>query len=402
MIDTLLRMARRRNESAVSAEPAGATTSETGKSPVRRREAQFSDFNAILALRERWGLSKDSPENWRRLWRDNPALSLGAANFPIGWVQEANETIVGYLGSIPLLYQYGDQVVLAAATTSYAVDPAYRSRSLGMVGAFFRQPGCDLYLDTTATPAAGKIMQAFRAERLPQLDYGTVLFWVLDPHDFLHSVTKKLQLSPKLGGILATLGSPALHGDIFIRKRRPASGPLRLSCRELRIEEIGDDFQSLWLRKVHERPRLMAWRTPEILRWHFLVPHSSGRPQVLACYNGKTLAGYAIVSTTTVRELGLQKSSVADLFAADDNPETISELLAVAYELAKKNLSDVLEIMGFPESVRNIFRVSKPYSRRYPACPYFYKTDNPALRNVLVNEDSWYACPYDGDATLHA
>ena len=402
MIDTLLRMARRRNESAVSAESARAATSETGKIPVRRREALFSDFNAILALRERWGLSQDSPENWRRLWRDNPALSLGAANFPIGWVQEANDTIVGYLGSIPLLYQYGDQKVLAAATTSYAVDPAYRSRSLGMVGAFFRQPGCDLYLDTTATPAAGKIMQAFKAERLPQQDYETVLFWVLDPQDFLHSVAKKLQLSPRLAGILATLGSAALHGDILLRKRRPASRPGRLSCRELRVEEIGDDFQSLWFRKVHERPRLMAWRTPEILHWHFLIPHSKSSPQVLACYDGKTLAGYAIVLTTSVRELGLKKSSVADVFVADDKPEVVSELLAGAYELAKKSLSDVLEIMGFPESVRSICRVWNPYSRRYPACPYFYKTDNIALRNVLVNQDCWYACPYDGDATLHA
>ena len=308
---------------------------------------------------------------------------------------------VGYLGSIPLLYQYGYQTILAAATTSYAVDPVYRSRSLGLVGSFFRQEGCDLYLNTTATVAAGKIMRAFKADQLPQKDYEVVLFWVLDTSTFLHSVMNKLEVPASLGNVLAALASPVLNGDIVIRKRRPVKATTSRCCRELRVDEIGDDFESLWLRRLEEKPRLFAHRTPEVLRWHFRTFHAQHQPQVLACYERGFLLGYAVLLTETVPHLGLQKSLVADLFVARDEPDVITELLAGAYELAKKNRSDILEMMGFPEGIRSICRSSKPYSRSYPACPFFYRTDHPELRSVLANQNAWYACPYDGDATLH-
>ncbi len=365
IIEALLGVARKRPQSPNS--PAGiarGAREEITEKAIRRREAQFSDFEAIAALKERWGLGTDSRENWKRLWQDNPALSGRNLNLPIGWVQEVEGEIVGYLGNIPLLYQYGEQTLLATTTTSYSVDPAYRSRALGMVGSFFRQRGCDLYLNTTATQASGKIMQAFKADQLPQRDYEAVLFWVLDAQDVLHSLAQKLGVSDKLGAAAAWLGSPALRGDIVLRKRRPTrTGTGRLSCRELCLDEIGDDFQGLWLGKLHEKPRLLACRTPEILRWHFLIPNSGRVTQILACYEGSRLAGYAVVLTQTVRQLGLRKSLVADLFVAGDKPEVITELLLSTYEVAQENGSDVLEVLGFPEEVRSICRAWRPYTR---------------------------------------
>src|ERR1022692_4173932 len=100
MIDTLLRVARRRSQIPDSPSTASASTAEVLEGPVRRREAQFSDLEAVVALKERSGLSKDSLENWKRLWHENPALSLRGASFPIGWVQEVEGKIVGFLGSV--------------------------------------------------------------------------------------------------------------------------------------------------------------------------------------------------------------------------------------------------------------------------------------------------------------
>jgi hypothetical protein len=401
IIDGLLRVARKRSLNSESEAEVKSGSAERSDKSVRRREARFSDFEAIAALKERSGLSIDSRENWQRLWRQNPALGGAGANLPIGWVQEADDgQIVGYLGSIPLLYQFGEQTLLATATTSYAVDAAYRSRSLGLVGSFFRQKGCDLYLDTTATVAAGRIMLAFKAQQVPQKDYGTVLFWVLDAQAFLRAAMQKLQVGENLGSIGARIGSPILHGDIFFRRRRPRFGSTGFSCRDLRVEEIADDFQTLWLRKLQEKPRVLAWRTPEVLRWHFLIPHGKRTPHVLACYSGGRMEGYVIVVIGGDKNLGLRKAGVADLMAAGDNPEVIRELLAGAYEIAKKNGCDVLELLGFPEEVRRICLEGKPFSRNYPACPFFYKTDRSDLLQPLTREESWYACPFDGDATL--
>jgi hypothetical protein len=400
VIDALLRFARKRSQAAATPDTASPAAAEAASKPARRREAQASDFAAIAALKTRYGLSPDSPENWDRLWRVNPALSQAKHPLPMGWVQQADGEIVGYMGSIPLLYQYDDRALLAVATTCYVAEPAYRASSLGLVGSFFRQQGVDLFLDSTASPAAGKVMRAFKAEPLPQKDCDSVLFWVLNSHVFLQAAMEKMQITGRLGKIASWLGTPTLKGNIFFRGRRPGPTAERFSCRALRIEEIGDDFQDLWMRKVQERPRLLACRTPEILRWHFLIPHGRRRAHALACYHERRLAGYLILQTGLVGPLGLRTAFVADLIALGGRPGIIAELFAGAYELAKKEGSDVLEAEGFPQEVRQVCQTWKPFNRRYPACTFYYKTDRTPLRELLALEESWYACPFDGDTTL--
>ena len=74
--------------------------------PALQREADSADYAAIAALKAKCGLRADSPENWQRLWHHNPALAPGRSRC-MGWVLEADGQIVGYLGNIARLYQYG-------------------------------------------------------------------------------------------------------------------------------------------------------------------------------------------------------------------------------------------------------------------------------------------------------
>src|SRR5271163_619436 len=78
---------------------------KTAPTAATLREALFSDFPAVAELKRKWGLASDSPENWDRLWRRNPAF--GQLPHPMGWVLEAEGRIVGYLGNITQLYRYG-------------------------------------------------------------------------------------------------------------------------------------------------------------------------------------------------------------------------------------------------------------------------------------------------------
>lgn len=398
IIDALLRFAR--NRKANDVQDAAPPLSAVANATVRRREAQVSDFAAVAALKTQYDLSPDSPENWNRLWCVNPALAKASHPLPMGWVQESEGEIVGYMGSIPLLYQYDDKSLLAVATTCYVAHPGYRASSLSLVGSFFRQRGVDLYLNSTASPAAGKVMRAFKAEQLPQEHYDSVLFWILNSHAFLLAAMSKMQVAAGLGKIVSRLGSPALRGNVLFRRSWPRRTAERFSCRILRVEEIGDEFESLWLQKVQERPQLLACRTPDILRWHFQVPYSRRRVHVIACYKERRLVGYLILQIVFVGALGLWKGFVADLIALVDRPEIIAELFVSAYELAKQEGCDVLEVEGFPRQVRQVCDRWEPYSRSYPACPFYYKTDSASLAILLAREESWYACPFDGDTTL--
>ena len=83
-----------------------------------------------------------------------------------------------------------------------------------------------------------------------------------------------------------------------------------------------------------------------------------------------------------------------------DDPEIAISLVARGYQLAMDYGCHTYEVLGFPKFVRQVFLQGKPYSRDYPASPYFFKARDRALHEILTNGESWYACPLDGDTTL--
>src|ERR1700720_2454432 len=98
---------------------------------LRLREARFEDYSGVSALESKFHLVSKSYEDWRHLWVSNPACGDRKDRFPMGWVLESEAgAIVGYLGNIPLSYEFEGKKLLAATTRSWVVDTAYRAHSL--------------------------------------------------------------------------------------------------------------------------------------------------------------------------------------------------------------------------------------------------------------------------------
>lgn len=367
---------------------------------ARLREAFFSDFAAVHAVKQRWGMTSDSLENWCRVWNENPALLNGRVKRSIGWVLEADGDVVGYLGNISLLYQYGGRTLTAVTGHGLVVEPAYRSLTMSLVAAFYRQRDVDLYLTTSAVEAVGKIACAFKSEPLPQADYGSVLFWVLKPYRFANAIAKKLRLPGAVSQATNVLGSMALAAEIGLRARWPRGRSQGLTVREIKVSEIAGEFDQLWSEKLGERSCLLAERSAALLRWHFQIPADQGTVGVLCCYRNSRLLGYLIVRSGLQARNGLQRTIVADMLVKDDNPDVITALCLAAYEHAKRAGSDVLEVMGFPQSIRKVLARWNPYVRKYPACPFYYKGAETALHSALSDGLAWYASPFDGDTSL--
>ena len=368
--------------------------------PSHLREATFSDFEAVRDLKLRWGLIPDSFQNWERLWRDNPALKFHSPALPIGWVLQADDKIVGYLGNVASLYHYGARKLTAVTGHGFVVEPAYRAVSLSLMAAFFRQKSVDLYLATTAIPAVGKIAQAFKANPLPQPDYGQVLFWVLKAHPFAQHVMAKLRLHSTLSSAGAVLASVAIGTDKSLRRRWPSHHSTSLEVKEIGVAGVGDDFRALWTSKTREKLLLLADRTPATLRWHFETPGDEGTTRVFCCYEGKELRGYAVVRSDPGHAPGLRRSFISDVIAKADDPETLRALCVAAYKHAKLVGSHTLEVLGFPQSVRSVYSQWSPFVRKYPSCPFYYKAADPDLHKALAGAALWYASPFDGDTTL--
>ncbi len=367
---------------------------------VRQREVQFSDFEGIADLKQRCGWGKDSLENWDRLWRGNPAMAGAKSPLSMGWVLEAGGRIVGYGGSVPLLYHYGDRVLMAAAGTGLAVDPAYRFRSVGLLASFFRQENVDLFLITSAIESVGKMSQALKAQTLPQPDYDTTLFWVLDARHFAKAVATKFGLNGNAGKLASLMGWIAVRTETTMLSRGPRRSSASFAITEIQVHQIGDDFEALWRRKLQEKPCLLADRSAASLRWHLAVPGRSGETAVLCCHREGRLAGYAVIQSGTDPQTDLRGCSLIDLLVEGDDSQVAESLLGAAYARARTSGSHVFEVLGFPRQIREILMRWKPHSRQYPACPFLFKAKDPALQAILEHEDAWYACPFDGDTSL--
>lgn len=368
--------------------------------PAKIREAQFSDYQAITDLKQRFGLVPDSLENWKHLWQYNPALKPLQTKRPIGWVVEAEGKIVGYLGSIPSLYRFGEKTLTAVIGSGFVAEPAYRAHTVRLMGAFYAQKPVDLYISTTAVEATGKIACAFGCEPMPQGDYETVMFWVLRPYPFIQTVMKKLQIKPALSKVLGCCGSVALGMEKLFRGRWPRSSRTNLSVTEIGANEIGEDFEALWVEKLGEGTRLLADRSLEFLHWHYSLPGDQAKTGVLCARKEGRFVGYLVIRDEGRNADGLRRSLIVDMIVKQDDQDTVSTLIAAAYKHAQAAGSDVLEVQGFPANLRRICAKWNPYTRRFPATPFYYKGATPALHKTLADSAPWYGTPFDGDTTL--
>lgn len=303
----------------------------------------------MAELKQRWGMDADSLENWERLWHRNPALARGTEERPMGWVLEAGGSIVGYLGSIPLLYRFGDRTLTAVSSHGLTVEPGYRAAAVSLVANFYCQRSVDLYLVTSAIPEVGKLAKAFKSDALPQPDYDTVLFWVLQPNPFAQTVMEKLQLNSVLANMGRMSESLGIGLDKFLHRRWPRPHSTQLAVSEISLSEIGDEFQSLWNEKLTERPRLIADRSPATLRWHFEVPGDRGSARVFCCRRDRELLGYAVIRNDPQPD-GLRKSVIADMLAKQDDPEVLRALLAAAYDHAKRGGATFSRCLDFRQA----------------------------------------------------
>jgi hypothetical protein len=369
--------------------------------PAKQREVRFSDFESVARLKERGGLRKDNQENWRRLWQQNPAMAAAKSQLSMGWVLETAQGVVGYQGSVPLLYQFGGRTLIAATGTGLVIEPAYRARNIGLMVSFYRQQGVDLFLITYAIASVTKLSKALHAKVSPQRDFDRRLFWVLDAHQFTKALAARFGLGRGMVAVGTFLGSSVLRADTL---RRGPRGHLasKFGITELEVKDIGDEFQALWQRKLTETPRLMADRSPASLRWHFTIPGSSSTATVLCCHRFERLVGYAIVQHTIERETGMRRSMLADILVEQDDSSVTEALLEAAYSNAAVSGDYLFEVVGLPRNIKQILMRWNPYVTTYPTDPLIYKTADEALDRTLADENAWYAGPLDGDMTLMA
>jgi hypothetical protein len=376
-----------------------------GAKPVLR-EMTLEDWSVVNHLEHRCGLGGHRDRvSWEHLVTANPASRIFTVAPSMGWVLETQGRIVGALSNIPLQYVHGTTTIRVAVARGWAVDPDYRGHGVQLLKAFSKQKEVDVLLSTTANPHSVSPLycKLFKFELMPQKDFFNQLVWVVHSRPFAAELMERSRLPAPARGVLKRL-LPVL----FAGHRTLRSGKLRLLAQDLPIttispQEIGPDFDALWARKLEEpRKWFMQIRDAENLRWRFGRPGSPRPAQVLCCRRAGRLCGYAVLELTQTQG-GRWKATITDLLAENEDDAVISQLLRGCLQQARKDGAFMLDIWGFPASIRKALLSAKPYVRELSQSyqgTYLFKTTCPLLTASLRLEEAWYACNSDGDTDL--
>jgi hypothetical protein len=347
------------------------------------RPATFDDAEAIRGIHQRNGMDPMDAASWRARWEAYP-FAQEFCDIPIGWVlQTEGGAVVGSLGNIHMLYEFGGRHLKASIATSWAVDTPFRGKAMQLMTAFYRQKGVDLLLNGSANPATSQVLTALRIPRMPIPDYGVPFFWATRPKEFARAAL--VRRSTPGADVLAFPAGFALHvRDVFSRSGRGSlSSPVR------RLEEFDDRFDALWRNVIAGPPRLRAMRSRAALEWRFGEEVRGKRAAVLAVEKDGKLTGYAVLMRRPRTENEMDLYDVADLQAAGDDPQVLRDLLLGSIQLARKEGADAIKFLTGTPAKRVSAEALRPYTYRLPLWQLYYKAATPELSTTLASADAW-------------
>jgi hypothetical protein len=369
----------------------------TAELTPRLRPARFDDYQQIAALGSKYGLGKETYDEWTNLWLGNPVLPT-VPDCPIGWVFESEDRrVVGHVANVPLAYQLGKQRLIACASRSLMVDPPYRSYSFQLLSEFFRQKSIDLYLATTVNAQAAKLYEVFRAVRVPAGTWNNSAFWITNYPGFSASALKMKDL-PGAKALGYPTGAALWARDVmqgrFFKTRTKSIEP-----------EFGtgfdDRFQVFWQELCERYPqRLLADRSRKALEWHFKPALAKNWIWTLTVSHGSQLTAYAIFQRQDNPDLGLIRMRLVDFQTLHDQNELLLPILSSALERCRQEHIHMLEASGFAAEKQKFIDSLSPCGRPLDAWRFLYKAAQPGLAERLKDPTAWDPSCLDGDASL--
>jgi hypothetical protein len=323
------------------------------------REASFDDYPQVAQLQAERLMNVRSREEWRHLWKGNPAYLEMEGKWPIGWVLEAGRKIVGYVGNIPARYELNGRQLIAACGYSWVIAPAYSAYSLLLLYEYLRQKSADLCLSTSAGPQSYKAHIALGALPVPAGVWDRSSVWITNYEGFVASWQVTF------------------------------------------CDGFDERFDSFWQVLRAENPNtLLADHSRQALEWHFRHALLEKRLWVATVDDGAGLCAYAIFKIQSEAADPMQRVVFIDFQSTAKKAALFYPVLERALERCCATGIHVLQTVGLsPRGVGDISPFA-PYKIRLQTPPYLYKALNHSLVEVLSDPQVWAPSLFDGDATV--
>ena len=359
---------------------------------MKLREVRFDDHSAVAAVLARNGLRTPTLEQWKYFWTDVPDGDR-LSRVPMGWVLEDEACgLVGTFRNVACLYEWNGRPITVAVASAWAVDPAHRRASLGLAAEYFRQRQADVLLNTTAVEeTSGKAFLAFGAKRVPQPSYTERLLWITGHAGFASGLARQRRVPGALiAGALA--GGLMWAFDRMTGRNQAAVKP----SDAVRLAGAFDErFDRFWDTLRQQANRLRAVRDRRTLTWRFQLERR--RPTIVVLEEGTGLGGYAVLVERHQPEIGVHRMEVADFQVLADDSARVRTLMRGVLSLVSRQGIHLIAMSGQSEAKRQALGSLKPYRKRVPGWPLYYKAVDAALQEPLQSPDAWDMSLYDGD-----
>jgi hypothetical protein len=362
------------------------------------REASFDDHSQIAALLSKYGLAQKSFAEWQHFWVNNPAYLEFRRELPIGWVLEtADDRIVGYLGNIPLFYEFEGQRRLACVAHAWTVDAQYRTYSLQLLDRYFSQRTVELFLNATVGPVAAEPFAVFQSLPVPVGRWDRSSFWITNYRGFVAGwLTMKGWAFAKPASYLFSIASFAKQALSF---RMPGDAWSDLRLQE--CHEFDNRFDQFWDALRNSNPRvLLGVRSRDTLGWHFKYALAKKEAWIVASGDSSAINAYAVFLRYDNSAYGLKRMRLVDFQTLKATPAALIPMVRWALEKCRREQIDSLECIGFHPDKQNLITAIAPYQRKLPSWLYFYKTRDKSLADKLKDPAVWDPSQFDGDASL--
>lgn len=287
--------------------------------PMTTRPFTPADIDTVNALHRSVWWPERSKAGWA--WLDaNPARA--DIDAPTGWVvtDEAGAP-AAFVGNLIQRFWKDDVLFHGATGFSIIVPPSVRGASRQLLKVFNRQPHVFAAYTFNANSRSAPLYGRHDMVAWPPRTHDLKLSWIIDPIDCLHGrvLREAVKRAPHLT-------DP--YRERFMHRRLGAPRTPRLPSQVSPVTDLGDrsDYAAFW-EALKAEGRLIADRSPEILRWRMADPDQKTPPVMVAFRRDGVITGYAMALMAKANPIEPAILEILDLVALEGDAKAIPALM---------------------------------------------------------------------------
>jgi len=368
-----------------------------GAGMLTLREVEDRDILLLAELLPR-GFAYTTPEFWLQRfdlwWAKNPVYT---PQIPRGWVLDDGTNLMGFIGNIPVTYLVRGEKRIAAASSSWYVEPSVRGLySIRLFNEFMKQKHASLFLFKAEEEYVMNFLTRYKFDEyiLPPSQKEYVCILSKKNIDFIFVKFIFSKQIPKLSDIpelYKRLGY-LIFGYLLQKPAvRPAAGTDDTYTTSI-CTSCDDTFLSICEPYGKTCDVIVSYDT-KTLNWLYFSSARWFTRIVIQCRRSRdnTLAGYMVFDIERRKPSEAGSMRLLEMCIEDTDPRVLSSLTSCAIKTGKQNNAALLVVWANSKETEAYFRSTFFMQRAARHYRYLRFSDDPEMRSV--REDHGTICP---------